>query len=416
MAARRALTPLDAYQKKLFVFLSVATFFEGYDFLALSQVLPKLMKEMDLTKGQAGLLVAVINVGTLVAYLLVRAADRWGRRRLLTLTIAGYTLATFATGFAPNVWVFAGLQLVGRVFLIAEWAVSMVYAAEEFPAERRGMVIGVIQAFSSLGSIVCAGVAPLLFQTPYGWRSVYFVGIVPLVILAVARRSLRETKRFAALATARAAVPEVPAERSLFRIWRRGYGKRVLELGLLWSVTYLCTQSAITFWKEFASSERGMDDAQSGLAITVAAVGSMPLVFLSGKLLDKIGRRAGAVCIFGAGALGVFLCYTLEGQWPLTVALAFGIFGTSGVLPVLNAFTAERFPTELRGDAFAWANNLLGRVGYIASPLLIGVVAESIGWGHTMQLASLALVVALGLIFLMLPETRGKELEETSRL
>jgi putative MFS transporter len=93
----------------------------------------------------------------MIAALVIRRADAWGRRRVLTVTIIGYTLCSLATAFAPNVWSFAALQLAGRVFLIGEWAIAMVIAAEEFPAEKRGLVIGVIQACSSLGTSPAPG-------------------------------------------------------------------------------------------------------------------------------------------------------------------------------------------------------------------------------------------------------------------
>src|SRR5579859_7483463 len=130
------LTPLTSYQRRLFVFLSVATFFEGYDFLALAQILPNLRAEMGLSRDQGGALVGIIGLGSVAAYLLVRKADRWGRRRVLTLTIAGYTTFSLLTGLSPNALAFAALQLCARVFLIAEWAVTMIYAAEEYPADR----------------------------------------------------------------------------------------------------------------------------------------------------------------------------------------------------------------------------------------------------------------------------------------
>jgi MFS transporter, putative metabolite:H+ symporter len=363
---------LSSYQKKLFVFLSVATFFEGYDFIALTQLLPQLRADFGLSEWTGGAMVSVINLGTVIAYLLVRKADRWGRRRLLTVTIAGYTLFTFFSGLSPNVYVFASFQLVARMFLIAEWVTSMVLAAEEFPAARRGMVIGVIQGCSSLGSIACAGLVPLLITTPWGWRTVYFVGIIPLIILAFARRSLRESERFVTQV-------DVRERRSLGHIWRTPYRRRMLELGLIWALTYLCTQNAITFWKEFAVAQRGLSDAEVGTAISLAAVGSMPLVFYAGRLLDRIGRRAGAIAIFLLASLGVVASYGLYGFWPLTLALAFGIFGASAVLPVLNAYTTELFPTDMRGDAFAWSNNLLGRIGYVLSPAAVGALAVSIG-------------------------------------
>jgi putative MFS transporter len=400
-----ALTP---YQRRLFVFLSVATFFEGYDFLALTQILPNLRAEFGLEKAWAGYLIAFINLGTLSAFLVVRLADRLGRRRLLTLTIAGYTVLTFLTGFAPNVYLFALLQLGARVFLIGEWAVSMVIAAEEFPAARRGMVIGVIQACSSLGSIVCAGVVPFLLTTPYRWRTVYFVGIVPLVILAYARRGLRETERFAQM--------KAPAA-DFLRIWRTPYRARVLKLALIWFVSYVAAQNAIAFWKEFAVGERGFTDADVGRAITIAALASMPLIFAAGKLLDLVGRRPGATIIFALGALGVWGSYTLEGRLPLTVALVLGIFGASAFLPLLNAYNAELFPTELRGDAFAWANNILGRVGYVASPIVVGLIAERLhAFGPVVATTAIFPLVAIVLVWLLLPETNRRELEDTAQV
>lgn len=401
-------TPLTPYQRRLFVFLGVATFFEGYDFMALTQILPNLRAEFDLSREAAGAMVATINVGTVIAYLLVRHADRWGRRRVLSVTIAGYTIATGLSGFSPNPLVFALLQLVARIFLIGEWATSLVYAAEEFPADRRGMVIGAINALSSLGAILCAGTVPLLLKTPLGWRSPYFLGVLPLVILIFARRGLRETKRFEEQAKGE--------PRSFAAIWRSPYAPRVLRMGLIWMATYVCTQNAVTFWKEFAIAERGFTDAQVGMSISVAAVFSMPLVFAVGPFLDRYGRRRGAVVIFVATALGVLGAYGLHGRTALTASLVVAIFGASAVLPVLNAFNTELFPTELRGDAIAWSNNLIGRLGYVASPALVGVVAGQTSWGTAVRITAIFPLIALVMILAFLPETRARELEETAAL
>ena len=404
-----AFTP---YQRRLFIFLSVATFFEGFDFLALAQILPNLRADMGLSEGQGGLLFGFVNAGTVMAFLLVRRADSWGRRRVLTLTIAGYTTFTFLSGLAPNVWVFGILQFVARVFLIGEWATSMVIAAEEFPARRRGMAIGVIQAFASLGSIVCAGVVPPLLETEYGWRSVYFVGIVPLVILAYARRNLKETRRF----TEQVGEAAVKKRRGLFHILGTPYRKRLLQVALIWLLSYICAHTGVSFWKEFAIHERGFTDAEVGMAIVIAAPAAMPMVFYAGKLLDVLGRRVGGALIFLVGGVGIVLCYQLHGFWPLTVALTFGIFGASAMAPVLNAYTAELFPTELRADAFALANNLLGRIGYVAAPVAVGFAAEIYGWGPSVSATFVFQVAAIVLILWLLPETRAKELEETASL
>src|SRR5262245_39403942 len=86
--------PLTPYQRRLPFFLSVATFFEGFDIFAIAQLLPSLRRDMGLTEADGGAMVSIIASGSILAYFLIRKADHWGRRRVLTLTIAGYTLCT----------------------------------------------------------------------------------------------------------------------------------------------------------------------------------------------------------------------------------------------------------------------------------------------------------------------------------
>jgi putative MFS transporter len=405
-------TPLTAYQKKLMFFLSVACFFEGYDFFALAQILPSLKHSFAMTDGDIVALDAAVNFGAVAAYLLVRAADKHGRKPLLTVTITGYTIFSILSGLAPNIVLFGVFQFLARMFLVGEWAVATIFAAEEFPADRRGLVIGVIQAMSSLGAIACAGIVPEIAPStrPELWPRVFFVGGVPLAIIALARRGIRETARFQERGAQPLSAP------SVFRIWSTPWRWRLVQMALIWAFTYVCTTKAVFYWKYFAVSERGLTDHDVRDALTVAALGSLPLVFLSGRLLDRLGRKSGSALIFTACALSVAAAYLLHGKWPLTAALTLGVFGTSAVLPVLNTYTAELFPTELRSDAFAWSNNLLGRLGAVLSPFLLEPIAERYHWGPTIAATAIGPLLALMLILWKLPETRGKELEETSAL
>jgi putative MFS transporter len=403
-----ASAPFTGYHWRLFVFLSVACFFEGYDFMALTQVLTEIRDEMGLDAWDSGVAAGFINAGTIAAWALIRAADRWGRRRMLTITIAGYTTATFISGLAPEIVSFSIAQFFARVFLISEWAISMVYAAEAFPEHRRGTVIGIIQGFASLGAIVCVGVVPLLKHAPWGWRTVYFVGIVPLLLLAFARRNLKETDKF--LEASR----QPALRRSVFAVWTQGHAGRLVKLGVIWSLTYACNQTAVTFWRDFAIRERSFSEGDVSIALGLAAVVSMPLVFVSGWLIDGVGRRVGAAIIFTAAAGGTALAYTLYEPWALIASLTLGVFGISATLSVLNTYTTELFPTLSRADCFAWCNNALGRVGYVVSPVVVGYLASQTSWGAAVPLTAVCPLVAVLLIFLWLPETRGQTLEETA--
>ncbi len=402
-------SPLDPYQRRLIAFLSVATFFEGYDFFALAQILPELRTDLHLDPAQSGWLIAVINLGTVLAAGVVRQADKLGRRWVLTITIAGYTLASLATAASTSAPMFAGFQLLARMFLIGEWAVAMIIAAEEFPADRRATVIGVIQASATLGAVACAALVPLLLRTPLGWRSVYVVGAVPLVIVAFLRRGMRETKRF----SERQAAGGFDRQR-VFALFKSVHRNRIVLLGLIWGLTYVCTQSAVLFWKEFAVAERGFTDKQVGFSLSVATIVALPILFLSGRLLDVLGRRKGGALVFVLTTVGVIASYTLTGQGPLTAALVVAVFGTTAVLPVLNAYTTELFPTEVRSDAFALANNLLGRTFFVVTPIVVGTAAAQWGYGLAVAATGLTPLVAVALILAFLPETQGRELESTS--
>lgn len=397
---------MTPYQRRLFAFLGVATFFEGYDFFALSQILPNLREDFGLGPSAGGWIVGAAGLGTIAAYAVIRRADHVGRRRMLSITILGYAACTLLTGLAQTAWDFALWQCLGRVFLIGEWALSMVYAAEEFPAAQRGLVIGMLQGLVALGSIVCAGLTPVLLGTPLGWRAVYLAGVVPLLLLAWTRRGLRETTRFAAEGP--------PASRTLVAILRGPRRNRVLQLAAIWFCTYVCTQNAVFFFKEFTVAERGWTDADVGGALALASAASLPLVFLFGRFLDVLGRRASAVVVYVLLAGGTFLAYTAEGRLVITLAIGAAIVALSIQPAVLNAWTAELFPTQQRADAFAWANNLLGRVGYVLAPIGVGYLAESVGWGSAVRGTAMFAVLALALVLWLLPETSGKELEETA--
>ena len=396
--------PFTPYQRRLLAFLSVATFFEGYDLMALGQILPTIRVEMSLTRSDAGLLFTGINIGAVLAYFLVRKADQWGRKTVLAVTIAGYTLATLFTGLSTNIVMFAVCQLFARFFLIAEYATSMIIASEEFPAERRGMAMGTVSGFAVLGAVTCAGVVPMLLQSEWGWRTVYFVGVLPLLGMAYLRRGLKETAHFEA-------VEQREAPFDWLHIWRTPYRARVIQMGAIWFLAYVTAQNLIAFWKDFAMTERGLTSAESAKVIVLAATVSIVPVFLTGKLVDVIGRRRGAVVVFVTAAVGSYASYSAHGFWPLTVAMVLGVYAASAFLPVLTAFTTELFPTELRGDAFAWSNNLIGRSSWIISPVILGNLAEVYGWGPTMSATAFFPLLSLALILLLLPETRALDIK-----
>ena len=109
---------INRYLALLFLLLSTATLFDGFDAGLLSFAAPEVRESLDISRSEWGYVTSLTRLGVMASFLFLLSADRWGRRKLLMVTIAGYTLFTFLTGLAPNVWSFAAAQFVARVFLI----------------------------------------------------------------------------------------------------------------------------------------------------------------------------------------------------------------------------------------------------------------------------------------------------------
>jgi MFS family permease len=176
------------------VLLAPATFFEGYDNFLLALALPLIRADFGLTVAQAGAVASIAFAGSFGVLLLLPLADRFGRRPLLTLTIVGYTVATFATAFSRGVADLAALQFVARVFLGTEFALAAIILVESVAAHERGRKLGTLSAATALGMAAAGGGFLLVKALGASWRALYLVGIVPLVVVAWARRGLPETR------------------------------------------------------------------------------------------------------------------------------------------------------------------------------------------------------------------------------
>lgn len=399
----------NSYLRQLLIFLCLVAFFDGYDLFAISQTLPELRLGFGLSPESGSRLLAIANIGTIAAYFLMRLADRWGRRPLLIMCVTGYSLASLLSAAAPGHLTFFSGQFIVRLFLVSALAVVVMYATEEYPGSRRGRIVGLIQACFSIGAVACAVMTPKLLKTGLGWRAVYLTGGLSAFLLVFAVFRLRETERFltSRITNMRAAL--IP------KLLPKQHRRRMLQLATVWIVTFTCNQSALTFWKEFAQSERSMSNEAIGSAIALASVLTIPLVVWFGRFTDRIGRRRSAAAVYAITAMGVLGSYSSLPKQVLVVPLLLLIFGSSAAVAVLSTWTAECFPTELRGDSFAWANSLLGRIGFVLSPLLVSELVFSLGWSRALSLTAILPLLAIAMTNRWLPETAGKDLEELEK-
>jgi MFS family permease len=407
VAAHRAPYPAEqsadgftVRHRTLLLMVGTATLFEGYDRFIASLALPYIGKDLGADEGALGYALAAIRLGALVAIIFGRFADRYGRRRLLIMSVVAYTLATAATGFSSGLIDFALFQLIATIFLTTELALSQVIIAEEFPPRMRGLGQGMLGAFGAFGSGLAAMLFPILQRTQFGWRGMYLIGVLPLLIIAALQRNLPETTRWQRKRS------EVAARgRDLLGPrWRTPF----LVLTLLSAVASAAAAPAFSFASYRATTAMHWSPGQ--VSAMILGGGSMGFIgyFFLGRLSDGVGRRwIGALGIVG-GAIAIATFYRTEYLLP---AFALLTFSESGSLIAINSLGTELFPTDLRATAKAWLTNA-ATIGALLGLGAVGALKEIEG-GHATVIPLLAgLLLLHAPLFFLLRETRHAELEE----
>ncbi len=400
---------LDRSHKLLLFLLGTTTFFDGYDTAIISLALKQIRTSFHLTQGSASLWLTFLYLGALPALFLTRRADIVGRRRVLLISVTGYTLATAATAFAPTMGAFVATQFIARFFLYSENSVVWTVTAEELPAAERGFGFGILGMSSALGvgfgAILYGG---LLQPMGVSWRVMYLIALPPLLIVAALRRRLPETKRFIA-----ARESGTLAER-WHRIFRRDV-RRALVLVLSIAFLFQLTQVAQVFALDFLQTDRGLSAMAASFMLVGAGLPGIPIMVAAGSLSDRLGRRV-VGCGFGSLAIvGMMAFFWLPGGVPVLLpAMMMMTVGGLASFPVIGSYTSELFPTELRGQASAWAS--ITRVLGASSSLAIGGVLLSVthSLSPTLTILTIGPLIATAMVAFLFPDTHGRELEETS--
>lgn len=395
---------LTRRQYTLLLLLGTATLFEGYDRFILSLALPYIARDLGAAEGSLGWALATIRAGALFAIVIGRFADRFGRRPLLLITILGYTIATAATGLSRGVMDLILFQIIAMGFLSAELSLAQVVIAEEYPPHARAAGQGHLGAAAALGAGAAALLFPWLVTTGYGWRGLYFIGILPLLLVTFLRRALPETGRWQ-----RAARTRVPRVRMVDLLKGR-FRCPFVVLVLVTASATAAAGSAFAFHSFRATEILQWPPARISVMVLIGGGLGFWGWMVFGWLADTAGRRpVGVVCLVG-GALAIITFYCSS---HLMLAFTLMVFFESGVSIAINALTTELFPTTLRATAKSWVTNA-AVVGAMLGLALVGALAERAG-GHNLVIAGIAVLpAALAPLLFLLPETHRRELEQTS--
>lgn len=392
-------------QKEMWPLLILGIFFEGFDDAALNFVLPYITKEFHLTTEIVGYALSLVGIGALCAFFIVRMADKVGRRPIFLGCVYLYSICSLLTVFAPNAYALIAVQLLARVFLIGSWSVGYIILAEEFSTETLGKVSGMYQLTAVFGALSIAILLPLILKLGFTWRALYLIGALPLIPAFFLRKNLKETPRFLELQEQKKAGIKQPTE-DFFAVWRKPHTKYVLVMSLVWLFMYFGIKGSLNFLTMRLVMELSWTPNMISITILTQTLAGMVIIGLNGRLLDKLGRKGAALVIITVGVVATIVQFNAQNFY---VIILFGMIAAGFVnsfLIVASTLTNELFPTEIRANATAWTNNIIGRLGQILVPSMIGILTVSMSIGHAVSVAMLMPLISLILILVFLPDTK----------
>ena len=388
--------------------------FDFYDLMLLSFLLIPIRKSLGLSDMSLSLLLGASLAATAAGGILFGwAADRVGRKRVLSWTILIYSLGTFLCGTAQSFLALLVFRVVTGLGVGGEWATGQTLVGETFPAKVRARYAAVMQSGAPLGialaSLVGAFLAPALtsaFGPDWGWRACFFVSVLPALLVVLIRRHMPESDVWLARRTG-AIGPE-----------REGFGAivasgKLRKMFLLGLVLALADMSAYWFtysWlPKYLYDQLGFSMARSGIWILVTQAGGLLGYLTFGIVADARGRRVAYSIysfVWAAGLLAITWFWSAIAAWPwLTLAFMFLVGLGTGNFSGYGPIFTEIFPTRVRNTAMGAAFNL-ARGAQFFTPLAITAVASRHGLAGGISLAAV-FAIATGLWVWLLPETRG---------
>ena len=419
----------------------------GYDTGVISSALLFIRTVFHLSTAGQSIVAGIVLVGAVIgATVAGTLSDRFGRRRVILVTALVFVIGALASAAAENVTVLlTGRLLIGIAIGVASMLTPL-YLAEIAPAASRGAVTSLNQLCITLGILVSYLVGYAFATTPEGWRWMLGLGAVPGAILAAGMLVLPESPRWlaghnrlpeaeAVLRRLRRLPGDVADELARLRTDLLRDGGRVVPwsalldprlrpalivgigLAMFQQITGINT---VIYFAPQIFEAAGLSSASVSILAT-AGVGAVnvALTVVSMWLIDRAGRRA--LLLWSLGGMAVTLLILAAGfaigtsgalAWITVLSVAaYVAFFAVGLGPVFWLLIAEIFPLAVRGRAMSlatisnWGFNLLVTVTFLG-------LIDLFGRPGTFLLYAVLTVAALVFTAVLVPETKGRSLEE----
>src|SRR6202158_598390 len=273
---------LDLQQRRTLTWAGLAVVLTAFDGSVLVLALPAIASDFHAQTPALSNLGTVLAIGALGALPLAMLADRFGRRRLIAVGVAGFSIANFASGFAPSLTALALLRLVAVCFEVLVGGVATALIVEEAPPQKRGQAVSVLAVLAGIGTGVTVLSYPVL--APH-WRWLFMAGGIGLLAVPFIWRQLPEGRTWQRARLSGSAL------RLLFGSGGRG---GILIFPATTVLLAVLLEPAGLLFTLFASQTLRMSPAAISVLIGVSGVAGAAAYVAGGDLSDRLGRPLAA--------------------------------------------------------------------------------------------------------------------------
>lgn len=411
--------PADRYLWMLLGLLMSVTIFEAYDVTIFHLCTPDIARTFHLDDRAVGLMASLVRLGGMAAFVVVMLSDRIGRKPVVSATVLFYALFTFFTAISRGLASFTLFQGCAQIFLSAEFGVAVIMISEEFPDSARGRGVAILHMTGLLGVVAGGELYGIVADSRFGWRGMYLIGILPLLLVAFLRRNVRETRRFDELRASRSAeqiadLKKLGASiRQAIAPFRGPYRGRLLLVALLWNSVGVVGAPAVTFFSLYAKRDHHWTSPEIGHAVVLAYLVGTLGHLVAGWMLDRVGRRITTSLSYVVGAAAIVMLFQTASHNAMLTSMVITVFAFQGARTATATYSAELFPTEIRATSYSLTVQLLGQIAALFTPFTIGALSRSLGGlGNAVAVVAVGPVIGALLVMIFAPETRGLRLEE----
>jgi len=383
---------------------------DALDVQIYSFVIPTLLATWHISRGEAGLLGTVtLVVSAFGGWFAGALSDRYGRVRVLQITVLWYAIFTFLCGFAQNfeqLFVLRALQGLG---FGAEWSAGAVLMGEMIRDKYRGRAVGFVQS----GWAVGWGAAALLYTLLYAvmsdvtaWRVMFWIGLTPALLVLWIRRTIHEPEVFK---TRR--ITQTSGLAQAFSVLKPPYLATTLKVALMVTGAQGGSYALSVWLPTYLKTERHLSSLNTGSYLLFHIFGAFIGFLVGAYLADAIGRKR----TFIVSALGSVLCVAIYLAAPISDGAMLLLGAPLGFIlymmfSAMGPFMTELYPTEVRGAGQGFCYNSGRAIGALF-PALVGFLSDRLGLGSAILLFALLGYGVMLLALLMLPETRGRSVD-----